>query len=359
MKQRGKRGSQERGVVMAWFGILLFVVLGMCALAIDLSALAVAKGELQNAADAASLAAVSALKSGQTRAEAIAAAQAVAAENAATGQSVQLAAADVTFGSYDADTDTFDKESFANASAVRVNARRTSDAPGGAVGLFFAGIWGNRSADLEAEAVAAMRKRDIVIVQDITFSFLEEIEDAKVADAALVNQLATQALAGDRIGLVTFNEAATKDLTLTSVADQQSTILSAVKKIQACSSSRLPNCGGTHIAPGLQAATSILSTSTNAEKVVVLVSDGMPYPSTRRQPAIAAADAADQESVNIFVVTLTQEKGGGSYGNGGADAEFNAGLVRGYGKAYETADAKQLDNLLLKILHEMPIRLVE
>ena len=55
----------------------------------------------------------------------------------------------------------------------------------------------------------------------------------------------------------------------------------------------------------------------------------------------------------------TNTRKGGSYGSGGADAEFNAGLVRGYGKAYETADAKQLDELLLKILREMPIRLVE
>ena len=345
--------------MLAWLGILLFVVFGMSALAIDLSYLAVTKGELQNAADAAPLAAISALKGGQSRKEAIDAAQAVAARNAATGQSVQLAANDITFGSYDADSDSFEKENFNNASAVRVNARRAADAPGGPVGLFFAGIWGQTSADLEAQAIAAMRKRDIVIVQDITFSFLEEIEDAKVADAALVNQIAKQALAGDRVGIVTFNEAATKDLALTSISDEKQTVLNAVKKIKACPNSSQKNCAGTHIAPGLQSATSIFSTCTNAEKVLVLVSDGMPYPSNRRPLAISAADAADEENVNIFVVTLTQEKKGGSYGSGGADAEFNAGLVRGYGKAYETANAKELDDLLLKILQEMPIRLVQ
>ena len=215
------------------------------------------------------------------------------------------------------------------------------------------------SADLEADAIAAMRKRDIVIVQDITVSFLEEIEDAKVADAALVNQIAKQALAGDRVGVVTFNEAATKDLVLTSISDEKQTILNAVKKIKACPNSSQKNCAGTHIAPGLQSATSLSSTSKNAEKVLVLVSDGMPYPSSRRPLAISAADAADEDNVNIFVVTLTQEKKGGSYGSGGADAEFNAGLVRGYGKAYETANAKELDDLLLKILQEMPIRLVQ
>lgn len=345
--------------MLAWLGILLFVVFGMSALAIDLSYLAATKNELQNAADAGALAAIAALKGGQSRKEAIQAAQTVAARNAATGRSVRLAASDITFGSYDADTDTFEKESFSNASAVRVTARRSSDAPDGPVGLFFAGVWGQHSADLETEAIAAMRKRDIVIVQDTTFSFLEEIEDAKVADAALVNQISKQALAGDRVGLVTFNEAATKELPLTSIADQKQTIMNAVKNIQACPTSRVPNCAGTHIAPGLQTATSLFSSSNNAEKVLVLVSDGMPYPSNRRQPAITAADAADQENVNIFTVTLTQEKKGGSYGSGGADAAFNAGLVRGYGKAYETANAKELDDLLLKVLQEMPIRLVQ
>ena len=359
MAQRENRHSRERGAVLAWLGILLAVVFGMSALAVDLSYLAVTKGELQNAADAAALAAVSALKSGQSRNEAIAAAQAVAAQNNATGDEVLLTASDISFGSYDADTDTFEKEGFKNASAVRVEARRTKDSPGGPVGMFFAGIWGHNATDVTAQAIAAMRSRDIVIVQDITFSFLEEIEDAKVADQALVNQIAKQALAGDRVGLVTFNEAATKDLALTSINDQKQTVLNAVKKIKACPNSSQKNCEGTHIAPGFQSATQLFSPFGNAEKVLVLVSDGMPYPSNRRQPAINAADAADDAGVNIFVVTLTQEKKGGSYGSGGADAEFNAGLVRGYGKAYETADAKQLDDLLLKILREMPVRLVE
>jgi hypothetical protein len=203
-----------------------------------------------------------------------------------------------------------------------------------------------------------MRKRDIVIAQDITFSFLQEIEDAKTADAALVNQLANQALAGDRVGLVTFNEASTKNLALTAVPDQKQTVLNEIKNVKACASSSLKNCAGTHIAPGLQDAVSLFTGNLNAEKVIVLVGDGMPYPSSRRQPAIDAANAAGEAGVNIFTVTLTQESSG-SYGSGGADAAFMAGLVRGYGKAYHTPDSKQLDDLLLKILKEMPVRIVE
>jgi hypothetical protein len=84
----------------------------------------------------------------------------------------------------------------------------------------------------------------------------------------------------------------------------------------------------------------------------------MPYPSNRRQPAIDAANVAHGRGISIFTVTLTQENGG-SYGSGGADAAFNAGLVRGSGKAYQTADSTQLDDLLLLVLKSLPIRLAQ
>jgi Flp pilus assembly protein TadG len=359
MHLRGSRGSRERGVVLAWFGLLLFVGMGMAAVVNDLSYLYVSQGELQDAADAAALAAVAELKRGGSRADAVRAAQIVAERNRAAGDHVRLAASDVDFGSYDSGSDTFDSGGFGNASAIRVTARRTRGAPGGPVGLLFAGVLGQHTADVAAEAVAAMRKRDIVIVQDVTYSFLQEIEDAKHADTMLVNAVARQALAGDRMGLVTFNEAASEDLGLTPVPDQTSTVLSAIRRVTACPSPQVRNCGGTHIAPGFNAGARLFDgDSVDAEKVLILVSDGMPYPSGRRQPAIVAADRAGDAGVNIFTVTLTQESGG-AYGSGGADAAFNAGLVRGYGKAYHTPDAKQLDDLLLKILEEMPVRLVQ
>jgi hypothetical protein len=43
----------------------------------------------------------------------------------------------------------------------------------------------------------------------------------------------------------------------------------------------------------------------------------------------------------------------------GADAKFNAGLVRGFGRAYDTPDPKQLDDILVTIVRQMPVRLVE
>jgi hypothetical protein len=357
--RRPTGGSNERGIAMVWAAVFLTAFFGMAAVAVDLSYMYLTKGELQDAADAASLAAAAALREGQSRDQAAAAAVAMADNNHAGGKTVQLdAGADVTFGDYD--NGVFQQGGVTGASAVRVTARRTKTAPAGPIQLLFARIWGHDETDIVAGSVAALGKRDVVIVQDITWSFLQEIGDAKNADKALVNAMAASGLSGDRVGVVTFNEASQQVLGFRDLPAQKQTVLTAIDGIRSCQTTSQPNCAGTHIAPGFNTATNLFRTSANAgsERVIILVSDGMPYPSNRRQPAINAANAADQQGISIFTVTLTQESSG-SYGSGGADAAFNAGLVRGFGKAYQTADSKKLDEILLQILKEMPMHLVQ
>jgi hypothetical protein len=352
--------ERERGVALAWAGIFMLVFFGMAALAVDLSYMYLTDGELQDAADAAALAAVGALKEGKNRQQAIDEAVRVARLNHAGGKTVQLdPARDIVFGDYDSGV--FQREGFNNASAVQVTARRTEESPGGPIELLFARIWGHTTGELQAEAVAALGKRDVVIVQDVTYSFLQEINDAKIADKRLVHSMSSSGIAGDRIGVVTFNEASKLITGFQQLPASNQSVQASINDFSYCTTSAASaNCAGTHIAPGLNTATNLFRTSgrTDAERVIILVTDGMPYPSSRRGPAITAADAADAESINIFAVTLTQETSG-SYGSGGADAAFNAGLVRGYGKAYQTPDSKQLDDILLQILEEMPVRLVK
>ena len=358
-KSADPRRANQRGVVLAVVGLLLMLFMGITALSTDMSYLYIVKGELQAASDAAARAAAAALRDGRSRAEASSIAVAIARANEAGGKPVELdAVQDIIFGDYDHGT--FQADGFSNAAAVKVMARRTEDSPGGPVDLNFARIWFEH-VDLAAEAVAALTKRDIVLVQDITYSFREEMADAKFADATLVRAMSDQSLPGDRVGVVTFNEAATRSLGLQSVRTDEQRILRAIGEIQACQHPSPFPCGGTHIAAGFDAANAVFrgQADERAEKVLVLVSDGMPYPAYRRQPAIDAANAAAAEGVNIYTVTLTQEASGGVYGGAGADAAFNAGLVRGFGKAYQTPDSKQLDDILLSILKEMPVRLVQ
>lgn len=355
------RRANERGAILALAGILLMVFLGMVVLGVDLGYVAMVQGELQAGADAASLAAVDTLRDGGTAAEAQQAAIDTASKNDAAGSDMSLAASDIVFGSYDFDTKQFmSPPSLDFPPAVQVNARRSEQSSGGPLDLLFGGLVGQAQANVDAKAVAAIGRREMVIVQDVTGSFRDEIEDAKDADVTLVTAMAGQNLGGERVGLVTFDEAAAQRLGLTSIHADLDGVTDTIDTFEACQSGA-PNCHGTHIAPGLDAATTLFSAQgrEDAQKVIVLVSDGMPNPSSRRDPAIAAADRADAEGISIFTVTLTQEPTGGTYGSAGADAAFNAGLVRGFGKAYDTPNSEDLDDLLLQVLAEIPIGLVK
>lgn len=355
------RRPNERGAILALTGIVLMALLAMTVLGVDLGYVVMVKGELQGAADAASLAAMHALREGRSAGDARQAAVAIASANAAAGQDVGLGGSDVTFGSYNPSSGQFiSPPDLAFPAAVRVAARRSDSAPGGPLDLIFGALIGRAEANVSAQAVATIGERQMVIVQDITYSFLQEIGDARNADSALVTAMRGQNLGGEEIGLVTFNEAAQEQLQLTPLHSSGSTITDTISGFAACSSSQLANCAGTHIAPGLDAARHIFSVGNNpgAQKVIVLVSDGMPYPSSRRAPAVAAADRADADGISIFTVTLQQESTGG-YGSGGADVAFNAGLVRGFGRAYHTPNSADLDELLLQVLSEIPVALVQ
>jgi hypothetical protein len=362
VNRRHARRPKERGAILAFSGIVVLVLVGMIGLGVDMSYVVLTRGELQDASDAAALAAMQSLRRGQTQAQARQAAVDVAAANSAGGNDVRLASNDVIFGNYDFDRRRFlPGRNFDNPAAVRVLARRTEGSPGGPVPTIFASVLGIDQANVAADAIAAIGKRELVIVQDITFSFLEEIDDATDADATLVAAMVRQNLGGERVGVVTFNEAASRRLGLTEVHANENVIIDELQSIQACPNSSTRNCGGTHIATGFDEATSLFQDEgeSNAQRVIVLVSDGMPYPSNRRGPAIDAANAAAREGINIFTVTLTQESSGGSYGSGGADAEFNRGLVRGFGRAYHTPNSEDLDDLLLQVLREIPVSLVQ
>jgi Flp pilus assembly protein TadG len=347
----------QRGVVLVWAAMMMVVLLGCCALAVDVGYLYVTRAELQNAADAGALAAIGAIRDGQTKTQAQQEAVLVAQSNNAAAKNVALNPdQDVAFGSYNFAAKRFEPGGyFADATAARVTARRTAGSPAGPVPLFFANVLGRHIADVSATGIAAVGKREVVIMQDCSRSFTEEIEDAKAADRALVLAMQEQSLAGDHVGVVSFVDKAKRELDRTLIPDGTATILTAIGGIRATTVVGL----GTNIAPGFEEARQILRRADEkAQTVIVLVSDGMPEPASRRQPAIAGANNCARDGISIFTVTLTQEEGG-QYGLGGADAEFNAGLVRGYGRAYQTPNSEDLVAILTTIARQMPVRLVE
>jgi hypothetical protein len=124
--------KQEQGSTIVFVAIVMLVILGFSALAIDLGVVATARNQLQTAADAAALAGATGLFVSEN--EAKDRAIAFAGLNDCINEAVLISEGDV---------------SFPNPDQVRVQANHQID-------LYFARILGKNTADIFAEAVAEL-----------------------------------------------------------------------------------------------------------------------------------------------------------------------------------------------------------
>jgi len=162
--------QKRRGVTFAFVAVTLIVLVGMASLTVDVGMMYRARAEAQASADSAALAGASQLfdedrlaGSGQMTEE-IAAARAAASQYAAANAIVNDSPAvdssgDVLVGRLDTPWDPSEPMSFADPSrfnTVRVLVRRDSEL-NGPIDLFFAGIFGQTSTEIQAEAFAIMR----------------------------------------------------------------------------------------------------------------------------------------------------------------------------------------------------------
>ena len=166
-----RRGATRKGAVIVLVAVLLVVLLGCAALAVDIGYLYVARAELQRTADAAALAGVQALgRDSETPfGEYLSAndiytqAETYAELNKVLRQGIVL----------DRDTDivigylanphnlsaTLQIVPLDQCNAVLVIARRTSSSSGGEIPLFFAPMWGMNSSAVSASAIAVLDDR--------------------------------------------------------------------------------------------------------------------------------------------------------------------------------------------------------
>lgn len=162
-----KKQPRRKGAVLVLSLFMMIFVFAFVAFTIDVGYMAITKGELQNAADAASLAGVADLKDGEAAARSTA--KSIAAENRAAGLPVLVPDADVLIGRFNFTTKTF-TETSTGANAVRV-ITRVDDRP-----FFFAPILGQRQFDSRAESTAMLNPRDIVFVIDTSGSMNDDTE---------------------------------------------------------------------------------------------------------------------------------------------------------------------------------------
>ncbi len=159
-----KSRKQHRGVIVVLAAMMLVVMFGMIAFAVDVGYLNLVRTQLQTTADAAALAGASRLGQGDV----VAVAQDIASKNFVAGRAGQLAAADVQTGLWNSDTRTFSvSTTYINAVKVTV---KTGPSNGGSTGLFFGRVLGHSSADLSASAIATVNPRDIAFVIDLSSS---------------------------------------------------------------------------------------------------------------------------------------------------------------------------------------------
>jgi len=160
--------KNQAGVSAVIVAIVLTMLIGFTALAVDVGFMYVTKNELQNVADAAALAGAGHLGSIYaglsyedqqthmfTRANIMAVVQQVAGKNQAAKMNISILDADVTIGTWDGSTLTPMADPLVGPDAVRVIARRDGSA-NGPITTFFAKIFGIDSVDVSADATAAL-----------------------------------------------------------------------------------------------------------------------------------------------------------------------------------------------------------
>jgi len=143
-------GRDERGAIAITVAILLPVLVGAAAMAVDASHSRLLRNRLQSAADAAALAAVQSL-SDQPAARALA--LDFVARNVPEGFGEVTRDEDVEFGSFDPADRSF-TPSLTDVNAMRVRAERSVER-GNAAPRFFSAIFGGDPAPVSATAIAA------------------------------------------------------------------------------------------------------------------------------------------------------------------------------------------------------------
>ena len=362
---------EESGAILPVAVLCLTVILGMGALAIDVTRGFVARDQLQASADAAALAGAS-LVFDQTASRA--AALQYGNLNAPTGAGTVISAADVVFGTWNSGTRTFTAGG-ANPNAVQTTTRMTG-AQGNAVPTVIASALGFNSFDVTATAIATGdngAQWDVVLVQDVTGSFRAELPDAVTADQTLLSCINNRARPQSLIGGVAFTGEGLHLQQLDELQNGFNAIYNSFGNLRSCDRPGMPRCSGTHIGAGMQYALDQYTTYDTAngppapggpprKRAMIIVSDGEPNcrrpvcgSSTQdlRNQAVARANDADAAGISVFTVLYNQ-------GHSQGASNFLSSLTRGEGTFHETPDPTRLTDLLETICNaQLPLRLVQ
>ena len=362
-----QKGRHRSAAILILLLFILPAVIILVGFSVDVAHMMRVRSELRSAVDMAAKAGANALSETQDTAAATLVAQQVAAANNVAGEPLTLDAADIVFGRSSRQNDG-SWQFVAGATpfnAMRVNGRRTNDAPDGGVPLYFGLFYGQTNYEPESTSTATVLDVDICLVLDrsssmklATDSELDGLPEsdprtcqAPLADSrwiALDNGVDVflnriqQTTAQERVGVVTFasdtynpcgetNTEVSLDQALTTDTAAVGTAIDAW-------ATTVWN-GGTYIDKGIEEAKDHLTGPQGrplADKIMIVFTDGA-Y--TGEDPRIEAQVAANE---NIIIHTIT-------FGAGADQLDMQAVATIGNGQHYHATDVASLEDVFAEL----------
>lgn len=163
------RQQDRRGIIVVLAAVMMIVVFGFAAFAIDVGFMVLTKDEMQNAADAAALAGAMQMNNGAAAIRA--AAIDIASKNFTGKKSITMTNSDIEIGQYDMVSKVFTVNE-TSPNSVRATARTSNRK------LFFAPVFGNKTFATSAQSIAMINPRDICFVVDLSGSMNDDTEAA-------------------------------------------------------------------------------------------------------------------------------------------------------------------------------------
>lgn len=323
----------RRGTIAVLFAIVLVVLLGFLAVAVDTGMMLLRRTELQGAADAAVLAAAGVLAQPDvTESEVVAEALEFLGTNGIDPNNLSSDDLAIQFGSWDTATKQFTDTGFTGATAVRVFVQQSNNAQ------FFAGIFGNSSYDVNAEAIAITtaptKPRDIMLVIDCSGSMDDDQETPEQPMTAVkeaAQDMCSAVGSNDQVGLTIYNWIADEDGEYSYPANYRTGVVERNLTTGVASvSAQIGNLeskyyiSGTNIAGGIYVGGEALNATRRpeADPILVVLTDGR---ANDVEPPYGAEDDDGDGEWDI-----DSEKGG-CEGDSDQSAIDWANHVRGYG----------------------------
>jgi Flp pilus assembly protein TadG len=325
----------ERGSVAIVTAMMLPVLLGFAALAVDVGFLWASKAQLETAVEAAALACQYGLSSDTTTATNYGIQY--AGYNTVMGTALTLSSPNFTFGNWNATTKTFTSVSLPLTGGATVDSCKVSATL--STPLFFARALGRSTSSVAASAIAqfgtASKAWNVAIAEDITASFSGELGSnaPQKADQALLDCVVTHTGTNSFFGYTEFTNVSATISDMKKANTNYATLKTAIAATKVCDTPGHPACGGTGTDAGIIGATAMLDAAKSAGTLscsgsaqgcaIVVVTDGAPTknltsctasPKDPQHCAVKAATDACAKGYSVFAIFFDND-GGGTAGN--------------------------------------------